>query len=99
MLLENIHQRYGGHIAKRIELELPASELAKVKIEQLLNFLEDRAEAAHSAYQTRLDQQMGTTPDAAVDRLCQVWHDAEDLAYLISVAEDVSLHYREASRR
>ncbi len=99
MLYEELHQRYGNHIAKRVEQELSPSEFQKVKLDQLLNFLEMRAEATHMEYQKRIDQLMGIKPGHDLNAIYQRWHEAEDLAYLISVAEDISLHYRDASRR
>jgi hypothetical protein len=99
MQYDELHQRYGGHIAKRVEQELLPSEFQKVTLQNLMTFLETRAEAAHLEYQKRLDQLMGQKPGADIDVIYQSWREAEDLAYLISVAEDISLHYREASRR
>jgi hypothetical protein len=99
MHYEELHQRYGSHIAKRVEQELTASEFEKAKLDDLLNFLETRAETAHLEYQRRLDKLIGVKPGADVDIIYNRWREAEELAYLISVADDITLQYRESSRR
>ncbi|HEU0118827.1 MAG TPA: hypothetical protein VFR09_09365 [Alphaproteobacteria bacterium] len=92
MMYEDLHQRYGSHIAKRVQLELSPTEFRQIIVNELPTYLETRAELAHREYQTRIDNPFVSTDKASknVDTLYNRWRDAEDLAYLISIAEDVS---------
>ena len=99
MLYEDIHLRYGNHIAKRVRTELSPEEFSQIAIEELLPYLESRAEVAHKEYQSRLDnpfinEELGDSRKDYMDVLYRRWCDAEDLAYLVTVAEDVSLNAR-----
>lgn len=94
MLYQELHQHFGSHIARRIQLELSASEFKQVVLEDLTEYLEQRAEEAHKAYQTRLDnpfinEELGKARAQYIDTLYHRWREAEDLAYLVSVAKDV----------
>lgn len=89
MLYEDLHQRFGSHIAKRVQVELSASEFKQVDVEGLVLYLETRAEIAHKEYQSRVDNPFSRAKDGNMDALYQRWRDAEDLAYLVMVAEDV----------
>lgn len=95
MNYEDLHARYGAHVATRIQDELPAEEFKQVKIEELQTFLEKRAEAAHREYQTRLEnpfinEELGNARADYIDVLYKRWCDAEDLAYLVAVAENAN---------
>ncbi len=99
MLYEELHHRYGTHIAKRVQVELSASEFKQVDAEELAVYLEMRAEAAHREYQTRLDnpfinEELGAARAEYVGTLYHRWREAEDLAYLVAIAEDVSINAR-----
>lgn len=95
MIFDELHQKYGSHIAKRVQLELSFSEFTKVAINELLSYLEMRAEEAHKAYQNILDNPFAFEDKSAkyrgqVNDLYQRWKEAEDLSYLIMIADDVS---------
>ncbi len=95
MLYNDLHQYFGNHIAKRVQAQLSRSEFSQIDIKDLPEYLEMRAEAAHKEYQIYLDNPFGDSrPQASrkteIDALYRRWREAEDLAYLIAVAEDVS---------
>jgi len=93
MILEDIQRRYGGYIAKRLQTELNITDLADTDLAGLVDFLNERAEAAHRAYKKYLDNPLAAPHDATAKEktgnLYNSWRDAEELAYLISVAESV----------
>jgi hypothetical protein len=102
MLYEDIHQRYGNHIAKRVRTELAPEVFAEITIDELLPYLEARAQFAHKEYQSRLDnpfinEELGDSRKEYMDVLYKRWCEAEDLAYLITIAEDVSSNARAQS--
>ena len=87
--------RYGAPISKRVQFELSPSEFSSVVIENLPAYLETRALRAHKEYQKRIENNFVNEDPAAkhvehVDVLYRRWRDAEDLAYLVAVAEDVN---------
>jgi hypothetical protein len=95
MVFEELHNRYGSHVARRVQNELTAAEFEGIAIDALAVWLERRAEGAHKEYQTRLDnpfinEELGAARTDYVDVLYRRWQDAEELAYLVAVAEDVS---------
>jgi hypothetical protein len=97
MLYEELHQRYGNHIAKRVQQELSVAEFNQIAVPELLSYLELRAEAAHKEYRARLDnpfinEELGDSRSDYMDVLYRRWCEAEDLAYLVTIAEDVSTH-------
>lgn len=96
MLYDELHQRYGAHIAKRVQQELAPSEFSAVEIDELVTYLEVRAETTHKEYQAQLHNPLstGSNRSEAMDHLCRRWRAAEDLAYLLSVAENVSATVR-----
>jgi len=96
MVFEELHNRYGAHVAKRVQQELTPSELAQISLEQLPVWLETRAETAHKEYQTRLGDPFADQPNGnqLIDTLYRRWREAEDLAYIIAVAEGVSVQAR-----
>jgi hypothetical protein len=101
MLFEELHNRYGAHVTRRVQQELTSSEFAQISIDQLPTWLETRAETAHQAYEQRLGNPFGdeavakkakAAPSDSVDSLYRRWREAEELAYIIAVAEDVTSH-------
>jgi len=99
MQYQELHQRYGTYIAKRVQTGLHASEFNQVEIEELTSYLELRAAAAHKEYHLRLDDpfsknQLGTGSSGVIDLLHRRWREAEELAYLLMIAEDVGTHAR-----
>ncbi len=91
MQYEDLHHRFGTHVAQRIRRELTPSEFNEVKIEELTGWLEARAEAAHETYRTLLNNPLASsdTDTVKAGEACRRWREAEDLAYLVAVAEDV----------
>jgi hypothetical protein len=94
MIYEQLQSRYGHYIARRLQLELTASELARADIDNLIHYLEDRAEVAHRQYKQVVDNPLASlkASDDGVkkrDALYQIWHEAEELAYVIAIAENV----------
>lgn len=95
MVYEELHSRYGSHVARRVQQELTAVEFAHIALQKLPTWLETRAEAAHKDYQMRLDnpfacEEMNGHGTHLIDTLYHRWQQAEELAYIIAVAEDVS---------
>jgi hypothetical protein len=104
MIFEDLHNRYGAHVARRVQQELTPAELNALHLEDLPSWLERRAEAAHQEYQTRLDNPFVKEERIAAgvsqaDMLYRRWQNAEELAYLIAVAEDVSAQAHAASAK
>lgn len=104
MRYEELHERYGSHIAARVQLELSSAEFEQVVVDDLLTFLEKRAEIAHSEYQSYMTNPLRDesvkgkekfNPDVAHQR----WREAEDLAYLIAIAQGVSDQTRVAMQK
>ena len=99
MHYQELHQRYGSHIAKRIQTELNFSEFNQVEVDELATYLEIRAEAAHKEYHVHLDnpfskRELTSGHTNIIDLLHRRWRDAEEIAYLLTVAEDVSTNTR-----
>ena len=102
MLYDDVRQSYGDHIAKRVQRELSAGEFHEAAADTLTQFLEARAEDAHQTYKARLTHNLSSlgikgeiTP--SIETLHRRWREAEDLAYIVSVAEDVSQNLRTTS--
>jgi len=93
MLYGELQVRYGNHIAKRVERELSRSEFSAADLNDLPHFLEKRAEKAAENYRQIMANPLerGTMQCESLQRL---WREAEDLAYLLSIAEDVSITVR-----
>ena len=94
---QELHQRYGSHIAKRVQAELDSAEFNSVKLKELVPYLEFPAEAAEKEYQLRLYDPFKKNEDETegedkIDLLHHRWRDAEEIAYLVSVAEEVGLN-------
>ncbi|MDE1900831.1 MAG: hypothetical protein KGI37_04190 [Alphaproteobacteria bacterium] len=96
MLYEELHRRYGTHVSQRVKRELTASDFDAVAIDDLPEWLEARAEAAHDEYRQLLNNpiSMASGDQSAAGAACRRWREAEDLAYLIAVAEDVGAAVR-----
>ena len=100
MQINELTSRYGQHVAARLQQELMPSEISLLLIERLPSFLQERAEAAHDAYKERLanpfiNDELGEVREEYIEVLRQRWLQAEELAYLIEVAEDVAANARQ----
>ena len=96
MQYEELHRRYGTHVSQRVRRELTPSEFDQIEIDVLAAWLEARAEYAHEEYR-RLQNNppAASASDAArIGDACRHWRESEDLAYLVAIAEDVSLNAR-----
>jgi hypothetical protein len=93
MLYEDLQQRYGNHIAKRVQRELNRGEFSAVALDRLRIYLEARAEKAAQDCKALMDNPLDRGSVKA-DALQALWRNAEDLAYLLSIAEDVSVAVR-----
>jgi hypothetical protein len=97
MIFEELHSRYGTHVARRVQQELTPGEFNEIALAELPAWLETRAETAHRAYQARLDNPLlDSDRDDHVNTLYQRWQGAEDLSYIIAIAEDVGKRGRAA---
>lgn len=77
--------------------ELTTAELASLDLDALPDWLEARAEAAHTAYIHLLNNPLLAIQDKKVSMTgiaCRRWREAEDLAYLVVVASDAPLTSR-----
>ncbi|MGE3622652.1 MAG: hypothetical protein AB7H77_02085 [Bdellovibrionales bacterium] len=92
MIVEELYKRYGSHVARRVQQELSNAEFKEVSLAHLVRWLEKRAEAAHKAYLTRLENPLITEADELIKALYRRWQNAEELAYVIAIAEDVNQH-------
>jgi hypothetical protein len=94
MLYDELHRRFGNHIARRVLAELTRTEFLRAKAHALAEYLDLRAEVAHRVYQTYMDNPFGREKSdkdrkKQIDILYRLWHEAEDLAFVIAVAEGV----------
>ena len=96
MLYEELHSRFGTHVSQRVKRELSHSEFAEIVIDDLAHWLEARAEAAHEEYRGLLNNPLAssTKDSMRAGDACRRWREAEDLAYLVAVAEDVGANAR-----
>ncbi len=74
-------------------------EFNQVHVEELPTYLELRAEALHKEYQIRLDDpfskdQLEVGRSSVIDLLHRRWRAAEELSYLLMIAEDVNSNVR-----
>jgi len=95
MLYEELHRRYGNHVAKRIQRGLNHIEFNSVTLDVLPTYLEKRAEKAAKEYKTLMDNPLDRG-NVRCEILQTSWREAEDLAYLLAIAEDVSMTVRTA---
>jgi hypothetical protein len=93
---EELHRRYGPHVSQRIKRELTTAEFNHVKLDDLPEWLEERAEAAHAEYHSLLNNPLVSSAEGAIStgEACRRWRAAEDLSYLIAVADDVGANAR-----
>ena len=93
MQYEDLHRRYGTHVSQRVRRELKESEFNKVNIDDLAEWLEARAETAHEEYRQLLNNPLMITESdfTQAGEACRRWRAAEDLAYLVAIAEDVGI--------
>ena len=96
MQYQELHSRYGTHVSQRLSRELTPAEFEQVDMETLPAWLEMRAETAHENYSRLLNNPMATAEFGAAraGEACRRWREAEDLAYLVVIAEDVGAHVR-----
>ena len=96
MQYEELHRRYGTHVSQRVRRELTPSEFNQIEIDNLAPWLEKRAEGAHEEYRRLQNNPLAASHlDAArIGEACRRWREAEDLAYLVAVAEDVGMNAR-----
>ncbi|MGB9153489.1 MAG: hypothetical protein WCD70_10430 [Alphaproteobacteria bacterium] len=94
MQYEELHRRYGLLVSQRLRRELTPSEFNQIDIELLPAWLEARAESAHEEYRRLQNNPLAADQiDAArIGNACRHWRESEDLAYLVAIAEDVSLN-------
>jgi hypothetical protein len=93
MLYEELHRHYGTHVSQRVKRELSQAEFCEIEIEDLSSWLETRAEAAHLEYRNLLNNPLASSErDTALAGVaCRCWRAAEDLAYLVAIANDVEI--------
>jgi tryptophan synthase alpha subunit len=93
MLYEDLRQRYGNHVAKRVQSELTRNEFHSVLLDDLPIYLAARAEKAAQKYRVAMENPIdrGSARGEVAQKL---WREAEDLAYLLSVAEEISATVR-----
>jgi hypothetical protein len=87
MQQEDLLRRYGPHLSKRIKQELTPTELEQVPGNEILHYLEARADAARRDYEEHIKETQSHI-------LRMRWREAEELAYLVMVAEDVGAALR-----
>ena len=90
MTFDELARHYGPQVAQRLRHELTEAEFNQVSLDTLSLWLETRAEHAHKTYcnllnQPQLDKNVNMTGLA-----CRRWREAEDLAYVVAIADDVS---------
>ena len=95
MIYDELNRRYGSYVANRVRQELSFSEFSALDAPELLPYLEQRAEEAHKDYQERVeslvyDRRPGMERDERTDALFARWRAAEELSYIVAVAEDVN---------
>jgi len=96
MEYDELHRRYGTHVAQRVRRELTSTEFNHIKLDELPLWLESRAETAHEEYRRLLNNPLASSDQdsAKTGKFCRHWREAEDLAYLVAVAEDVGTKAR-----
>ena len=98
MVYEELQRRYGNYVAQRLRQELDASEFNQIEFAKLNNYLDDRADNAHRLYKQTIDNPLAVTTTVSptgnkkAELLYNQWRDAEDLSYLITIAENVYNH-------
>ncbi len=89
MTYDELHNRYGARVAQRLRDELSDSEFKQISLDQLQDWLENRAEKAHGDYRRLLNNPLSSNSDAdRTGECCRRWREAEDLAYLVAIGDD-----------
>jgi hypothetical protein len=87
-VFEELHNRYGTHVALRVQKELSPAEFNELALGNFTHWLEERAMNAHRAYEARLENPLhANRSDAEVGALYRRWQGAEELAFVVTVAE------------
>jgi hypothetical protein len=96
VVYEELHRRYGPHVSQRVRRELSPSEFGDVLLDNLTAWLAVRAETAHETYRNLLNNPLAASEDDAqrTGTACRRWREAEDLSYLVAIADDVSGYTR-----
>jgi hypothetical protein len=95
MTFDELCNRYGPHLAARLQEELDSAELGLLRGADLLSWLENRVTVAHREYRARLEnpfinEELGSARDEYIGVLYRRWQNAEELAYLITTAEEAT---------
>ena len=98
MQYQELHSRYGTHVSQRICRELTPAEFEQVDVNVLPSWLETRAEEAHATYRRLLSNPTTNFTAVHTGEACRHWREAEDLAYLVVIAEDVGMNLRAAGQ-
>lgn len=93
MLYEELQQRYGKHVAKRIQRELDHREFSQLNVDSLRGYLESRAENVARDYKSIMENPL-ERGNVRSEVLQMKWREAEELAYILCIAEDVSATVR-----
>lgn len=96
MRYEELHHRYGAHVSQRVRRALSMSEFNRITLETLPIWLQARAETAHEEYSRILNNPLAASEfdEMRAGNARQFWKDAEDLAYLVVIAENVGENAR-----
>lgn len=79
---------YGTLLGQRLAQALTPAEQAQVVIEDMAEYLEIRANAAQKRYDAALESD--DSSDKHITNLRTAWREAEELLYLVTVAENVA---------
>ncbi len=98
MQYEELNSQYGAYVAQRVRRELTTSEFNQIHLNDLPLWLEMRAEAAHHFYQQLLNYPFISydTDTSRAGEACRHWRQAEDLAYLVAIGDDVGAQFLKA---
>lgn len=86
MLYEELHCRYGDCVSHRLRSELTPTDFDAVGLGELLGWLKSRARTARENYRSLLNNPSAMSSCGAGDA-CRRWREAEDLVYLVALAE------------
>jgi len=101
MRFEELKTISGGVVAERVRQALTLEQFDKINLQDLPDYLEDRAELSRRAYQDHLDSAGGRISEqekmaSVLNVLRRRWQEAEELAYLVLLA-DVAARQRNGS--
>jgi len=92
LTFEELYSRYGSYISQRLRQDLLSSEFDMIELGGLPQWLEDRADKAHRNYLLLLNNPILAAMDkknvSNTGMACRRWREAEDLAYLVAIAEN-----------